>query len=79
MVDGVSATNAGQPAANSSKIQKAAHDFEALMIGELMKHMSDSDDTMMQMAQESLAQSMANTGAFGIAKMVQRQLALRAK
>ena len=69
-----------------SKIADAARQFEALMIGEILKaaHGSGSDGwmgagddddtsaTAIQMAEEYLGQAIANGGGLGIAKLVIR-------
>ena len=69
---------------NSKKIADAAGQFEALMIGQILKaaHGSesagwlgtgeddDSSSTAIQMAEEYLGQAIAKGGGLGIAKMV---------
>lgn len=64
------------------KIQTAAKQFEALLIGQLMKSMHDPDSkgwlgdedessqSAMEMAEEQFAQAMANGGGLGLARMV---------
>ena len=64
------------------KILKAAKQFEALLVGQMMKSMQDaeggwlgtgedeSNSAAMEYAQEAFAQAMANSGGLGLAKMV---------
>lgn len=72
------------PNSNGKKIADAAGQFEALMIGQILKaaHGSesggwlgageddDSSSTAIQMAEEYLGQAIAKGGGLGIAKMV---------
>jgi len=59
-----------------AKIKKAATDFEAILLAQMLKTArSDvSDDqqnsTMLELGEQQFAQSMANNGGLGIAKMV---------
>lgn len=70
------------------KILQASKQFEALIIGQLLRTVHESGDggwlgtgedeaggTAMQLAEESFAQSMANSGGFGVSKMIQKHLA----
>ena len=72
---------------DSKKIENAAKQFEALMIGQVLKiaRESSSDgwlgsgedsssETGMDMAQEFFGQALANGGGLGIGQMVSRQL-----
>jgi Rod binding domain-containing protein len=72
-----------QSSNDPSRIKKAASQFEALLIGQLLKSareagsggwMGDGDDQtgspMMEMAESQLASLMASQGGFGLAKMV---------
>jgi len=58
------------------KIKKAATDFEAILLAQMLKtaRSDDSDDeqnsTMLELGEQQFAQSMANNGGLGIAKMV---------
>jgi Rod binding domain-containing protein len=66
------------------KIQKAATDFEALLIAQMLKSVretgggmtGDADEqdetnsTMLELGEQQLAQALANSGGLGIAKMV---------
>lgn len=90
---------ATSPAAHDSsksdptKIAHAASQFEALMIGQILKaaHGSgsegwlgagdddDSSATAIQIAEEYLGQSIANSGGLGIAKMVVKGLSKSAQ
>ncbi len=68
------------------KIKTAAGQFEALLIGQMMKSMHDSEggwlgtgedssgSSAMEYAEESFAQSMAAQGGFGIASLVSKGL-----
>jgi peptidoglycan hydrolase FlgJ len=69
-----------------AKVKDAAKQFEALLIGQMMKSMHDSeggwlgtgDDeasaSAMEYAQEMFAQSLAANGGLGMAKLVMRGL-----
>jgi flagellar protein FlgJ len=82
-VQGIAATAKDDP----EKIKKAAGQFEALLIGQMMKSMRDSEggwlgtgedqssSSAMEYAQESFAQAMASKGGLGIASMVSKGLA----
>jgi flagellar protein FlgJ len=71
-----------KPKDDPAKIKEAAKQFEALLIGQMLKSMTDSeggwmgtdaDDsaaTAMQYAQESFAQSLAANGGLGLATLV---------
>jgi Rod binding domain-containing protein len=72
-------------AADKNKIDKAAHDFEALLVAQMLKSShgegswlgtgdDDSSDTAMGMGEEQLAQALANGGGLGLAKMIEAQL-----
>lgn len=64
------------------KIATAAKQFEALLIGQLMKSMHDPDSkgwlgdedessqSAMEMAEEQFAQALSNGGGLGLARMV---------
>ncbi len=72
-----------------SKLEDSAHQFEAMLIGQMMKPMqfgaapgSDEDpdnsggasDTIRSMGTEAMSKSIANSGGFGIAKQIIRQV-----
>ncbi len=73
-----------------AKIRDAAHQFEALLIGQMMKSMRDSEggwlgtdaddasSSAMEYAQEMFAQSMAAGGGLGLARMVADGLVTKA-
>ena len=76
-------TNVSTAARNDpEKVRDAARQFEALLLGQMMKSMreseggwmdTDEDDasaTAMEYAQEMFAQSMAAGGGLGLARMV---------
>ena len=69
------------------KIKSAAHQFEALLMGQMMKSMHDSEggwlgtggdqssDSAMEYAQEIFAQSLASSGGLGLANVIAAGLA----
>src|SRR5580692_8899610 len=79
-----SATATGQSKDSVEKIRKAAMDFEALLIGQMLKSARESgggmtgdgdeqdetNSTMLELGEQQLAQVLANGGGLGIAKMV---------
>jgi len=82
----LTSVGAPPPKDDPAKVKDAAHQFEALLIGQMMKSMQDSeggwlgtdeDDasaSAMDYAQEMFAQSMASGGGLGIAKLVSQGL-----
>jgi flagellar protein FlgJ len=68
------------------KIQKAAQDFEALLIGQMLKSVRESSfgggwgtsdqsgDVAIDMAEQQMAQLMASNGGLGLAKLVSKGL-----
>lgn len=70
------------PKDNPTKIKAAATQFEALLIGQMLKSMHDleggwlgtgddqSASSAMEYGQEMFAQSLANNGGLGLASMV---------
>jgi peptidoglycan hydrolase FlgJ len=67
------------PTAQPSKARDAAKQFEALMIGQMLKSVRDAaagddDDstgaTMLDVADQQFAQVLANNGGVGLARMV---------
>jgi Rod binding domain-containing protein len=84
-IDPISARLAStvQPAANPSKIADAAKQFEALMLGQILKTARESSDggwlgtgddhsgeLALEMAEQQFAQAMSARGGLGIAKLV---------
>ena len=79
-------TGAARPQDSPEKIKDAARQFEALLIGQMMKSMreseggwmgTDEDDassSAMEYAQEMFAQSMSAGGGLGLAKLVAKGL-----
>jgi Rod binding domain-containing protein len=79
---------------NASKIDKAAHDFESIMIGQWLekaeksfatvpgtdpdRDKDSSHDQFQSIACESLAGRLGKTGGFGIAAMISKHLAASA-
>jgi flagellar protein FlgJ len=88
MIDGISmAASANSamsphPADDPAKIKDAAKQFEALLIGQMMKSMHDADggwlgtgqddssSSAMEYGQEIFAQSMAQSGGLGLANLI---------
>ena len=83
---------AARPANPDPKIADAASQFEALLLGEMLKSvresgsgdwMGDSDDqsgtSLAEIAQEQFAQALAKSGGLGFARMVTDQLTPRAR
>lgn len=79
------ATNA-KPKDDPAKIKDAAKQFEALLIGQMMKSMHDSEggwlgtdkddsgSSAMEYGQEIFAQSMAQNGGLGLANVIAKGL-----
>ena len=71
-----------QPKDDPAKVQDAARQFEALLLGQMMKSMRDSEggwlgtdqddasSSAMEYAQDMFAQSLAARGGLGLAKLV---------
>jgi flagellar protein FlgJ len=82
-IQGIAQTQHDDP----EKIKKVAGQFEALLIGQMLKSMRDSEggwlgtgsddsaSSAMEYAQEMFAQAMASKGGLGIANMVTKGLA----
>jgi peptidoglycan hydrolase FlgJ len=82
----VTAPGAARPADDPEKVKSAAKQFEALLIGQMMKSMHDSEggwlgtgsdessSSAMEYGQELFAQSMANSGGLGLAGMIAKGL-----
>jgi flagellar protein FlgJ len=89
MIDSVSSTTdaaipamATKPKDDPVKVKEAAKQFEALLIGSMLKSMRDSEggwlgtgdddsaSSAMEYAQESFAQALANNGGLGISALV---------
>ena len=76
------ASTAGRPADDPAKVRDAAKQFEALLIGQMMKSMHDSEggwlgtgddqssSPAMEYGQEIFAQAMAASGGLGLAELV---------
>ncbi|MCC6585896.1 MAG: hypothetical protein IT168_04180 [Bryobacterales bacterium] len=80
------AVNKDQRSDNKQKIGKAATDFEALMVTQLLRAAraggsgwlgsgeDQSSSTMLEMAEEFLSQTMASSGGLGMAKQITQGL-----
>jgi Rod binding domain-containing protein len=77
----------GQAGLGKKNVQQAARDFEALLIGQVLKAarqssnggwLGEGDDqagsTMLEVAEEHLARALAASGGLGLGKMILRQL-----
>jgi flagellar protein FlgJ len=84
---GTPVVNAGAaPKDDPAKVKESAKQFEALLIGQMLKSMRDSEggwlgtseddaaSSAMEYAQESLAQSLAASGGLGLASLVVKGL-----
>jgi flagellar protein FlgJ len=70
------------PKDDPKKVKESAKQFEALLIGQMMKSMRDSEggwlgtgedqagDSAMEYAQENFAQSLANSGGLGLSSTI---------
>lgn len=70
------------PKEDPKKVKDSARQFEALLIGQMMKSMRDSEggwlgtgedqagSSAMEYAQENFAQSLANSGGLGLSSMI---------
>jgi flagellar protein FlgJ len=75
-----------RPKDDPAKIKEAAHQFEALLIGQMMKSMRDSEggwlgtggdessSSAMEYGQEIFAQAMAKSGGLGLADLITKGL-----
>jgi flagellar protein FlgJ len=74
------------PKDDPTKVKESAKQFEALLIGQMLKSMRDSEggwlgtgddesaSSAMEYAQENFAQSLASQGGFGLASLVAKGL-----
>ncbi len=80
-------TNTGLAAKDDpAKVRESAKQFEALLIGQMLKSMRDSEggwlgtekddaaSSAMEYAQENFAQSLASSGGFGLATLLVKGL-----
>jgi flagellar protein FlgJ len=92
MTDAISAPGQNSPGMaapakdSPAKVKQAAQQFEALLIGQMMKSMHDSEggwlgtgddesaSSVMEYGQEVFAQSMAANGGLGLANLVAKGL-----
>ncbi len=80
------AVTSAAPKDDPVKVAESAKQFEALLIGQMMKSMRDSEggwlgtgedesaSSAMEYAQENFAQSLANSGGLGLASLVVKGL-----
>ena len=79
-----------QSGAEQAKIEKAAKQFESLLIGQIMKSMHEAgssgwlgggDDqageAAMEMAEDQFAQALASRGGLGLARLIMQGLSAR--
>ncbi len=85
----IGSTNlASGTAAKPDRLHKAAQEFEALLVGEMLKSARESgsegwlgsgestgDDSAMDMAESQLANALASSGGLGLAKTIERAMA----
>jgi Rod binding domain-containing protein len=80
------AIDSQHPTSEKDKVSGAATDFEALLIGQILKSAhgesgwlgsgdDDAGDAAIGLGEEQLARNMASSGGFGLAKMIERGLA----
>lgn len=79
-------TSTVQPDAQQLKRSGAAKDFEALMIGQMLKSMREEDsgwlgtgedqsaDAAFGLGEEQLARTIAQAGGFGLAKVIESHI-----
>lgn len=92
-ISGSKATGVGLTQRDSpAKIHKAAQDFEALMIGQMLKSVRESSfgggwgtsgsdqagDIGLEMAEQQMAQMLATNGGLGLASIISKGLEQRA-
>ena len=84
----LSASQNASGTAKDSRVHKAAQQFEALMIGEMMKTVREGgeeggwlgsgdetgDDTAISMAENQFSQAMAAHGGLGLARMIEKDV-----
>jgi peptidoglycan hydrolase FlgJ len=89
ILSGNTQLNAAKTGSKPSKLHEAAQQFEALMIGEMLKSVrQDSSsgwlgsgdgagqDSAMDMAESQFAKALALSGGLGLAKMVEHSISL---
>jgi flagellar protein FlgJ len=80
----IPASVAAVPKDDPAKVKESAKQFEALLIGQMLKSMRDSEggwlgtgadessSSAMEFAQESFAQALASRGGLGLAAIVEK-------
>jgi flagellar protein FlgJ len=83
---GATAFAGANPRDTPEKIQKAAKDFEALLIGQMLKSVRESSfgggwgtsdqtgDVALDMAEQQMAQLMASNGGLGLSRLISQGL-----
>ena|SRR5713226_8465296 len=95
MIDPISTPPSIAPAEsrnNPAKIENAAKQFEALLMGQILKSMHEegsngwlgggddqSGESAMQLAEEQFAQALSSRGGLGLAKVITRGLSAQSK
>lgn len=82
--------SSSQGSQKPSKLHDAAQQFEALMIGEMMKSVRDDsdegwmgggggtgDDTAMDMAEQQFSKAMSMNGGLGLTQMIEKSMSPR--
>lgn len=85
--DGLSGLQKDASGSKDARVHKAAQQFEALMIGEMMKTVREGgeegwlgsggdtgDDTAIGMAESQFSQAMASNGGLGLAHMIEKTI-----
>jgi peptidoglycan hydrolase FlgJ len=87
MLSGLDGPNKGGPREDPAKVKEAATQFEALLIGQMMKSMREasaggwsgdggdqSGASMLELAEQQLSQMMASQGGLGLASLLVKGL-----
>ena len=80
-ISGLTPSMPDSPIAKSSKVEGAAKQFEALMIGQMLRtarettgDQDSSTSAMLDVADQQFSQVLANNGGFGLAKLIVKGL-----
>jgi peptidoglycan hydrolase FlgJ len=79
MVDPVALGTVARTVDSPKKIEGAAKQFEALLLGQMLRSIRDSEDdptnsTMLDVADQQFAQMLANNGGIGLARLIVKGL-----